>query len=185
MIRLLLFLLLSLGLDAKPEKDFQLYCEESIASWNLFYIYKYRGDNGKKPRLEMTKLTGENLQIKDESYSVRDPESNPSKYDNENNIWKILSFSTEFYDFAEQDDDTYYFGDFEIKYIYGEFMKLYEIRLNRKNLNINEPITLNYDPQTCSLVDNDTANKKIQLWKEFSQDWLTKYPKPEEPKNKL
>lgn len=183
MIRVLLFLLLSLGLVAKPEKDFQLYCEQSIASLNRFYIYKYRGDNGKKPRLEMTKLSGENLQIKDERYSVRDPVSNPRQSDNENNIWKILSFSTEFYDFAEQDDDTYYFGDFEIKYIYGEFMKWYEIRLDRKNLNINE--TQNFDPQTCSIVDNDTANKKIQLWKKFSKDWLTKYPKPEEPKNKL
>ena len=36
-----------------------------------------------------------------------------------------------------------------------------------------------------SFIDNEGVDDEIKLWKEWEREWQAKYPKPEEPKNKI
>lgn len=173
----ILISLLSFGLLAKPEKDFQLHCK-SPWDWDPAQtaVFKYR-DNDGAPRITGYTLAvrGHRLALSGEDkgfyprYKSYDAWYIKPKY----NHFKLRKVS---YYFTDGDEDAYYFGE-EINQD-KEYGPKYELELYRKTLSVR-----GYG--RCSFIDNEGVDDVIKLLKEWEREWQAKYPKPEEPKNKI
>ena len=162
MIRILFLLVtfISFSIMAKPEKDFQLYCEEGLK--HAVFSYK---DEGGAPTIKRYELSIEGHTIEKWGYESRNLYSwSRGEYVKPHYQHFQLVYSEHL--IKKMDEFRYYFG--------GLGTTSWKYELDRRSLRIENK--KNYGDYKCSLINKLEADETVKRWEEWRKEWRLKYP---------